>query len=168
MQLNPRILVIGNSGAGKSTLAAALASQIDCIHVRLDDVYWRDPTLFKKRGQEAAKQMAAEHARGAAWVIEGVYGWLLDVVVPRATTLIWLDLSVRDCMAGLMQRQSYSPLSAVEFEGLLAWTAAYETRQSSSSRAGHAKIFEAFIGGKVALHQRSEAVMLGARAVAQS
>ena len=150
-----RTLVIGNSGSGKSWLAARIAARDGVEPVNLDDIYWIDPLALKKRGAADAKAMAAVAAEGERWVIEGVYGWLIDVAVRRATTLIWLDLPWADCKAGLLARGA-SGVSPDEFDNLLAWAEQYWTRQSPSSHAGHAAIFAAFPGTKITLASRRE------------
>ena len=99
--------------------------------------------------------MAAEIADQPRWVIEGVYGWLIDVVSPRATTLIWLDLPWSDCRAGLIARGPMG-VSDTEFDDLLTWAQAYFNRQTPSSHAGHAKIFADFTGEKIVLKRRAE------------
>ena len=151
-----RTIIIGNSGAGKSTLAAVLAERGGSSHVALDDIYWDGPAAVKKRVEPAAKQLTTEAAAAPRWVIEGVFGWLVEVAVPRANTLIWLDLPWSECQAGLEARgPQYSP-SPAEYEALLAWAADYWQRQSSSSSAGHAKICAAFAGHKITLRSRAE------------
>ncbi|MFY9956597.1 hypothetical protein [Bradyrhizobium sp.] len=42
--------------------------------------------------EDAAKRMVADAAAESKWIIEGVYGWLAELALPRATSLIWLDL----------------------------------------------------------------------------
>ena len=150
-----RTLVIGNSGSGKSWLAARIAARDGVEPVSLDDIYWIDRLALKKRGAADAIAMAAVAAEGERWVIEGVYGWLIDAVTPRATALIWLDLPWADCKAGLLARGA-SGVSPAEFDNLLAWAEQYWTRQSPSSHAGHAKIFDAFKGEKTTITSRHE------------
>jgi energy-coupling factor transporter ATP-binding protein EcfA2 len=151
-----RTLIMGNSGSGKSTLAKHMASGRACPHVDLDTIYWQDSIALKKRVEPAAKLMATDAALSPAWVIEGVFGWLLEVASPRATALIWLDLPWVDCKAGLEQRGPSASPSPQEYQALLAWAANYGQRQTSSSEAGHRRLFDAFNGHKVALRSRSE------------
>lgn len=51
-----------------------------------------------------ARQKVADLAATQHWVIEGVYGWLAEVAVPRATALMWLDVSWDVCREGLLAR----------------------------------------------------------------
>jgi adenylate kinase family enzyme len=151
-----RLVIIGNSGSGKSTLAALIAGATGARHVALDDIYWVDAAGLKKRVEPVAKQIAAEAAAGPLWVVEGVFGWLAEVALPRATALVWLNLPWSDCEAGLVARgPAYSP-SPAEYAALLAWASQYGTRQTASSEAGHAKIFDAFSGPKRNLRSRAE------------
>jgi energy-coupling factor transporter ATP-binding protein EcfA2 len=151
-----RTVIIGNSGAGKTTLAQQLAVVSDARHIALDDIYWVNQAGLDKRVEPVAKQMTAEIAETPQWVIEGVFGWLAEVALPRATALIWLNLPWAECKAGLEARgPQYSP-SPEEYEALLAWAANYGIRQTPSSEAGHRKIFDAFSGTKVALTSRSD------------
>ena len=154
--LAQRTIIIGNSGSGKSTLAAKISAALAIPHVGLDEIYWIDQTFLKKRGQAEALEMAQRVALAPAWVIEGVFGWLVDVVSPRATLLVWLDLPWGDCEAGLLERGPVYGSDAVEFKGLLAWAHLYGERQTSSSRAGHGKIFDAFTGQKLKLETRAK------------
>jgi energy-coupling factor transporter ATP-binding protein EcfA2 len=155
-----RTVIIGNSGAGKTTLAHHLAALTGARHVALDDIYWVNQAGLQKRVEPVAKQMTAEIAATPQWVIEGVFGWLAEVALPRATALIWLNLPWADCKAGLEARgPQYSP-SPEEYEALLLWAENYGNRQTPSSETGHRKIFDAFIGTKVALTSRASVAAL--------
>jgi energy-coupling factor transporter ATP-binding protein EcfA2 len=151
-----RIIVTGNSGSGKTTLAQRIAASMACPHIDLDTIYWQDQIGLKKRVEPAAKQMVAELAATQHWVIEGVYGWLAEVALPRATALIWLNLPWPECKAGLEARgPAYSP-SPAEYDALLTWAGQYWTRQSPSSEAGHRRLYDAFTGEKFELRSRDE------------
>jgi ABC-type oligopeptide transport system ATPase subunit len=161
--LGQRVLIIGNSGSGKTTLARQLADATGGLHIDLDTVYWQDQTGLKKRVEPAAKQMVAELSQQPHWVIEGVYGWLVQVAAPRATALVWLNLPWAECKAGLEARgPGYSP-SQAEYDALLAWAERYWTRDTPSSEAGHRKLFDAFSGYKLALSNRADLAALVGR-----
>lgn len=151
-----RTVIIGNSGSGKSTLAAVIAAFAGGPGISLDDIYWADQAALKKRAQPLAIQMAKHQSLEPTWVIEGVYGWLVDVVTPRATALVWLDLPWADCRAGLEARGRQRGESAAEFTDLLGWAQQYWSRQTPSSHAGHRKIFDPFPGQKITLRSRDE------------
>src|ERR1700693_3885094 len=99
-----RTVIIGNSGTGKSTLAENLAILIDAPVVDLDRLHWEGDGYGRKRAEEIARQMALEVSARPIWIIEGVYGWLAEAVLPRATALIWLDFPWTLCRAGLLAR----------------------------------------------------------------
>ena len=47
-----------------------------------------------------ARQKGANQPRQSVGSSEGVYGWLAEVAVPRATALIWLDIPWDVCREG--------------------------------------------------------------------
>jgi adenylate kinase family enzyme len=84
-----RIVVIGTSGSGKTTLARRIASKLGISHIELDALHWEpgwteaEPAILRER--------VASATSGQAWVADGNYGMVRDLVWPRATTLVWLD-----------------------------------------------------------------------------
>ena len=98
----------------------------------------------------------ADVAAGAAWVIEGVYGWLADVALALATALVWLDLPWAECRGGLLRRGLRRGMTPSDQDALLAWASAYWTRDTPSSFAGHARLYHAFGGDKTRLRTRAE------------
>jgi hypothetical protein len=85
-----------------------------------------------------------------------VYGWLAREAIPRATTLIWLDLPVEGCIANLRRREGLRDRDAASFTELLAWAGDYPQRQTSSSFAGHERLFAAFPVRKLRLRSKPE------------
>lgn len=154
--LKHRTIIIGNSGSGKSTLATRISEICGCQHVRLDEIYWVDQRCLKKRGQADAQQMALALSQEPQWVIEGVFGWLVELVSPRATMLIWLDLPWSECETGLISRGPVHGTTENEFNDLVAWAHLYWERRTSSSYAAHARIYEAFEGRKLRVGARLE------------
>ena len=88
-----RIAVVGTSGSGKSTLAKRLSAALSLPNVELDAINWQagwrdlathDPEEFRRRVTAALMP--------DAWVSDGNYsGHVGDIVLGRATHLIWLD-----------------------------------------------------------------------------
>ena len=87
-----RVSVMGTSGSGKSTFAKRLARRIAAPHIELDAINWQagwrdlnthDLEEFRRRVAEA---MAAE-----TWVSDGNYRRVLDLILARATHVVWLD-----------------------------------------------------------------------------
>ena len=85
-----RVVVIGTSGAGKTTFARELSSILGCPHVELDALYWGAnwtevaDDVFRGRVQAATA--------GNRWVVDGDYARATDLVWPKSTAVIWLNL----------------------------------------------------------------------------
>ena len=91
-ELGSRIVVVGTSGSGKTTVARELAALVGVTHVELDALNWEadwvglnehDPQEFRRRVEDGV--------RGDAWVVDGNYGIVRDLVWPKATAVVWLD-----------------------------------------------------------------------------
>jgi adenylate kinase family enzyme len=154
MTLGSRVVIIGNSGSGKSRLAQELAQRVGAPAIDLDHIYWQD-SYGIKRDEAAAKRMVADAAAESKWIIEGVYGWLAELALPRATSLIWLDLPWTICREGLSARGRRAA-SEGDHAALLDWAEAYWLRQTPTSFAGHLALFENFARAKVRFGQRLE------------
>jgi adenylate kinase family enzyme len=97
-----RILVIGSPGAGKSTLASRIARELGLPLIHLDREYfgpgWTTPP--KAEWREKVSTLAAR----PAWVMDGNYASTFDIRVPRATTIVWLDLPRWRCLTRVLWR----------------------------------------------------------------
>ena len=85
-----RIVIYGSSGAGKTTLAKTLGELLSIQYTHLDDVFWfpdwQPPTkeFFRK-----LVQPLLDHP---TWIIDGNYSKVRDMILPKATFGIVLDL----------------------------------------------------------------------------
>ncbi|MCF4128460.1 AAA family ATPase [Methylobacterium sp. SyP6R] len=149
-----RWVVIGNSGSGKSTLAERLGTALSVPVHDLDLVHWHPDG--GKRDEDEARARVAGIAATEAWIVEGVYGWLSQVALARATTLVWLDLPWEACRDGLLARGLRRGMTLDDQRDLLAWAQDYWARTTSSSFTGHRRIHDAFAGTKVHLCTRDE------------
>lgn len=152
--LGPRIVIIGASGSGKTTMARSLSKRLALDLLELDLVHWADK-VGTQRDEDEAKGRVTDFAVRPGWIIEGVYGWLAAPAIPRASTLIWLDLPWSDCREGLAQRGPWRDATADEHAAFLEWAEAYWSRRTSSSFEGHRAIFDAFEGTKLRLQSRA-------------
>lgn len=153
--LGPRVVIIGNSGSGKTTLARQLECRVGGRRTDLDHIHWLDQ-VGTKRGEEDAKSRVIALAAEENWIIEGVFGWLAEVALPRASMLIWLDMSPQVCRNSIATRGPWRDATAEQHAGLLAWAAAYWHRTTSSSFAGHQALFANFPRAKIRLSDRAE------------
>jgi adenylate kinase family enzyme len=84
-----RIHVVGTTGSGKTTTASHVAARLEVTHVELDALHWQPNWteaplhVFRQRTQEALS--------GDAWVVDGNYSKVRDIVWARADTIVWLD-----------------------------------------------------------------------------
>jgi adenylate kinase family enzyme len=86
-----RYVVIGTSGAGKSTFARSLAEATGGHYVELDQLHWAPGWTERPRCEFA--QAVAAATEGPAWVIDGNYSAVRDIVWPRASHIVWLNFS---------------------------------------------------------------------------
>ena len=151
-----RTLIIGNAGSGKTWLAGQLAALSGLPTIHLDDLRWTPGQYGKARDNQLAMDDVARAAAADAWLMEGVFGWLAKVAMPRATQLVWLDLPEDECLANVRARGIQGGGSAADFEALLTWIGEYRLRNNSSCYAAHLQLFEAFAGPKARLMGRAE------------
>jgi adenylate kinase family enzyme len=151
-----RVVVFGNSGSGKTTLARVLTSQYGLAHLDLDSVAWDSPGGRRSLTESAStiSDFVHEHSE---WVIEGCYGDLLELVLPYASEVRFLNPGVEACIANCRARpwepEKYPSKEAQDekLDFLLDWVREYESRADDYSLARHRKLFEGFRGPKVQL-----------------
>jgi adenylate kinase family enzyme len=117
-----KIHIIGDPGAGKTTLAHRLANHLGCAHVELDALYW-GPNWSK--APEAVFRRQITHAvRTDAWVVDGDYDKVCDLVWAQADLVIWLDYSLGVILPRLTWRSARYALSREELwpsENQVTW-----------------------------------------------
>ncbi len=97
-----RISVVGNSGSGKTTLAASLAAALDVPHLELDAIYHLPG--WQPLAGGGVPGPVADFITGDAWVVDGNYSKVRDLVWRRADTVVWLDPPRPAVMRQLMGR----------------------------------------------------------------
>jgi adenylate kinase family enzyme len=99
-----RVAVIGSGGAGKSTFARALGERTGLPVIHLDALFWRanwEPTP-KPEWIELERGLVA----GERWIMDGNYGSTQDLRLPRADTVVFLDLPRLVCLWSVIRRWS--------------------------------------------------------------
>ena len=97
-----RIVVVGTMGCGKTSLAQELAQHLGVPHIELDALHWgpnwTPPPLDRFR------ELVARALDGDAWVADGNYSKVRDIVWGRADTLVWLDYALPTIFWRLVRR----------------------------------------------------------------
>lgn len=102
MEQPRRILLLGAPGSGKGRLAPIVAERLGLPVVRLDRSRGKDGRVEKSdpRWREELAALAADEF----WVMTGQEAEMLEVCVPRADWVVWLDLPVGLCLRKMLQR----------------------------------------------------------------
>lgn len=97
-----RVLILGCGGAGKSTLARKLGRLTALPVVHLDAHYWNPGWIATEpeRWRERVKELSA----GQEWIMDGNFAGTFDIRIPRADTIIFLDLPRRVCLRRVLVR----------------------------------------------------------------
>lgn len=97
-----RVWVVGNSGSGKTTVAGALAGRLRVPHVELDSVYHQAD--WQPLEVDEFRRRVTELVAGPAWVADGNYSAVADLLLDRADTVVWLDVPRARVMRQLITR----------------------------------------------------------------
>ncbi len=149
------MLIFGNSGSGKSTLAKKIGTQTNAAHLDLDSIAWQ-ATSPPTRKPIAESNMLINNFTNINdnWVVEGCYSDLLSLVMDKAGEIIFLNLSVEDCIKNAKSRSwephKYESKEAQDsnLEMLIEWITQYPDREDCFSQKEHAKLFHSFSGKK--------------------
>ena len=97
-----RLLFLGTSGSGKSTVARAAAAKLALPHTELDAIRHREN--WRELPDEEFRAQVAAVAERAAWVVDGNYPVVRDLLVERATQVVWLNPPKHIVMAQVIWR----------------------------------------------------------------
>ena len=150
-----KIVIFGNSGSGKSTLARELKEAEKLAHLDLDSIAWM-PTSppLRKPINEAKVEIDAFIHSNTQWIVEGCYSDLLEMTIPEASEIIYLNLPVETCIANAKSRtwepHKYESKEAQDsnLEMLLSWIAQYPDREDTFSKSSHEALYAGFEGKK--------------------
>ena len=97
-----RILLIGSPGSGKSTLARVLGARFHLPVTHLDRLWWQPGWV--ELGPEKFRPLVEDAVAKERWVIDGNYSNTWDIRMPRADTIIWMDMPRRTCLWRVFRR----------------------------------------------------------------
>ncbi len=97
-----RVLIIGSGGSGKSTLARQTGKLTDLPVLHLDAYYWR--TGWKPTPDREWEEKVQELAAGDRWIMDGNYSRTLHLRLPRADTVVLLELPKTICLWRVVSR----------------------------------------------------------------
>ncbi len=87
-----RIAVVGTTGSGKTTVARWISERLSIPHVELDALYWGPD--WTPMPLQVFRERTVRALDGDAWVSDGNYGKVRDLVWRRADTVVWLDYAL--------------------------------------------------------------------------
>jgi adenylate kinase family enzyme len=105
-----RVVVVGSSCSGKTTFARELAAVLGSPHVELDALHWGPGWVPRPESEFARLTDAATAA--PRWVVDGNYHIVREIVWPRATSIVWLNLDFATVFARAFRRTLRRSLSA--------------------------------------------------------
>src|SRR3989442_11502011 len=97
-----RLSVVGTIGSGKTTFARKTSKLIDAPHIELDSLHW-EPN-WVEAPNDLFRERVKQSLQGDAWVVDGNYHQVRDLVWSRADTVVWLDYPFRTIMGRLVKR----------------------------------------------------------------
>ena len=98
-----RVLIIGSGGAGKSALAIQLGPVLGIPVIHLDRLYWKNG--WQKPDRDAWRETISRLVAGDEWVMDGNYGGTLDIRIPTADTVVYLDFPPLLCLWRVIKRR---------------------------------------------------------------
>ncbi len=98
-----KIIIIGNSGSGKTWLGKRTARHFGIHHIALDVVYWEVGGYNRKRDAREIQADLKKIQNSGTWVVEGIFGHLVDEFMAFAEALIYMDLPWEECKKNLLR-----------------------------------------------------------------
>lgn len=144
-----RIVIYGNAGSGKTTMARSLGLPLLC----LDNITWTDMGV-RAPLSDSLTALQKFMDSNTEWVIEGVYGELVQAAAARCTELRFLNPGTDVCVQNARNRPwepgyCQSPEQQQEVLGpLVEFIRAYEQMEDECGLQWHRSIFAAHRGPK--------------------
>ncbi|MEX5635112.1 adenylate kinase [Parafrankia sp. FMc2] len=98
-----RILVVGSGGTGKSTPSRRLGVPWDIPVIHLDQHFWSPGWI--EMPQESWRQTVNELISQPRWIMDGNYAGTLDLRIPAADVILFLDLPRHVALSRVMWRR---------------------------------------------------------------
>ena len=139
-----------------------MATGLNIPHISLDEIFWEPGGYNMKRNDVDVEADIKKIQDSKSWVVEGVFGHLMDHLVSFADTFIHLDLPWAECKQNLLIRGSKSSKqldrnkAKKNFQALLEWASQYDTRKSKASKNYHSSLFDNFEGETYRICNRGE------------
>ncbi len=100
--LPQRYHVIGAAGAGKTVFASLLAARLGLPHIELDALHWGEN--WQEPDLETFQNEVAAALAGDAWVVDGNYSKVRQVIWERVQVVVWLDYPLSLTLWRLLKR----------------------------------------------------------------
>ncbi|HEY3324006.1 MAG TPA: DNA topology modulation protein [Planctomycetota bacterium] len=97
-----RVLILGCAGAGKSTLARQLGKALALPVFHLDAIFWKPGWVMTPADEEEI--ILQRIVAGEKWIIDGNYAGNLNIRLPRADTILFMDFPRRVCLWRVVRR----------------------------------------------------------------
>ena len=97
-----RMLIQGGPGSGKSALAIKIANITGTPVFHLDDIFWLPN--WKENPLKNFRKEVEILVKNDKWIIDGNYNKIIDLTLPRATVVVFLDLTLYNSLLRLFFR----------------------------------------------------------------
>jgi adenylate kinase family enzyme len=97
-----RVSIVGVPGSGKTTAGRMLAASLGVPFVELDAIFHQPH--WTELSRDDFRERVAVAVAAPAWVVDGNYSVVRDLVWDRADTVVWLDLLRRLVMRRVILR----------------------------------------------------------------
>ena len=146
-----KIVIFGNSGSGKSTLARQLSAKHNLPHFDLDTIAWAPSVPPQRMSIDNSSVLIEQFVyENEQWIIEGCYSDLIELVLPIANKVIFLNLTIDDCIKNAKKRpwEPHKYQSKDEQDKnlsmLIDWIRDYDNRADTFSKAAHQALYDSF------------------------
>lgn len=144
-------------------MARGMCQQFKISHLDLDTIAWLPSSPPRRRTlTDSMAMMTPFIEANKQWVIEGCYSDLLAQLLPHITQMIFIDLSIEDCIVNAKNRpwepHKY-PSKTLQDENLpmlCDWITEYEKREDGFSLQSHLELFTSFNGYKQRISRNKE------------